>query len=68
MCVRLHIRESMIISENMCKSQYKDSGNTRTRVSCRECEGNSICKSVRKETESVQENVIDGECFSSDVK
>jgi hypothetical protein len=68
MCVKLHMRESMSISESMCKSQYMESGNTQTRVSWRECERNSICKSVRRETECVQENLRDGECGSSDVK
>lgn len=59
MCVRLHMRKSMGISENMCNSQYMDMW---TRVSWRECEKNSVCKSMRKENESVQENLRDGEC------
>jgi hypothetical protein len=59
MCVRSHMRESMDISKNMCKSQYMDMW---TRVSWRECEINSVCKSMRKETDSVQENLRVGEC------
>jgi hypothetical protein len=37
-------------------------------VSWRECERNSVCKSMRKEIESVQENMRDGECADSDLK